>query len=862
MDNLLDRILFRKEWSDGKVDNVLEYANSGRAKLFRTGEFTSFSVKESYQGDVKHLPTGARTLLLNASSNEVVVRGVNKFFDIEDIEMDLLESNDFWKLGRVWLQRKMAGFTVTLFSLDGESVGVATKHVVEGPHVDVARRVLDSLLNAEQQKRLASELFLGELAVSCECISAENDPHHPVMEEEKYNNSLFVFSLHKRNNMREISVPFEIMQSMVLSWGMSVVSCWSLENTDKLQKWLRERESWVGKDPNGAPLAEGYVLMVEIPKTRLEPLVTIKGPFTIVPLRLKAKSVKYRVLRSLRSIALGESKAPLQLFHEIFVVWSLNIGGFKCFRSAIEEHGIFKIYLQFEAYVRERSCTRHRGSVMSIGQAFERLLEFTERETCSKQCTPLHVIMLCGLPGSGKSTLARAMIEVTERGCSPFQYVINLNRDQVYSDVAVQEGIDSSCSKHKQRKLRSMAHHAMVVAINRVMLFSFLQKGPGLLILDACNARSETRRLWRNILPKEINSFRLIYVTCSDHIEHMRRLLERRDHDVIHDASEAQAALYAVKKAFVEPMENEPCVHLDTSTSLASEMAQEILSYYEKDQQYHTSLYDYRRLETELKSNRKLFIESLIGPVDMDASPLLMRSYKRVKRANTMVVRLDLSFDKLLNIATAAIKSVTEPEVVTLSWWEKCKRALQSLPLRFTAKVEEGHTRWVRGWLLDGWDTSQPLSTEVWCQALEERLECKSLSPHITLLYDTTDAETSSSDPTPGNIAEVTLDSVLLDRSALCFGVTVTINEKSYVKQLSSTESIPLHVTLGHTSHVKASYTGMMFDLFQKWEKHNKELEETKHGALVKRSRLKFFNFLKVRLETSVSLRGVVVVET
>ncbi|ORC85513.1 uncharacterized protein TM35_000341250 [Trypanosoma theileri] len=861
MEGLFDRFLFRREWSDGKVDNVLEYANSGRAKLFQTGEFTSFSVKESHQDDVKHLPTGARTLLLNVSANEVVVRGVNKFFDIEDVEMDILDNKEFWKLGCVWLQRKMAGFTVTLFSLDGESVGVSTKHVVEGPHVDVARRVLNNLLNTEQQKHLASELFLRELAVSCECISAENDPHHPVMEEEKYNNNLLVFSVHKRNDLREINIPFEIMQSMVLSWGLSVVPCWSVESTDNLHNWLRERERWVGKDPDGTPLAEGYVLIMEIPTSRLAPLVTIEGPFTIVPLRLKAKSVKYRVLRSLRSIALGDSTAPLQLFHEVLIAWSLNLGGFKCFRRAVEEHGIFKIYLQFEAYVKERISIRHRGSVMNIGQAFEKLLEFTECETCAKQYTPLHVIMLCGLPGSGKSTLARALTEEAERGCSLFQYVINLNRDQISSDVAAQEGIDNSCSKHKQRKLRSMVHHAMLVAINRVILFSLFQKGPGLLIMDACNARSETRRLWRNMLPKKVDSFRLIYVTCSDHVEHMRRLAERQDHDVIHDVSEAQAALYAVKKAFVEPMENEPCVHLDTSNSLVSEMARNILSYYENDQKRHASIYDYRQLEDNLKNNRKLFIDSLIGPFDVDASPLLMRSYKRVKRASTMVVRLETPFNKLLDIAAEVIRNATEPEIATLSWWEKCKRALSFFPIHLTGKVE-GHTRWIRGWLLDGCDTSKPLPTEVWSQALEERFECRSLSPHVTLLYDTTGAETSSSDPTPGSVAEVTLDDVLLDRSALCFGVTVTINGKSYVSQLSSTELIPLHVTLGHTAQVKSSYAGMMFDLFQQWGEHNKELEQTKHGASVKRSRLKFFNFLKVRLEKSISLKGVVVVET
>ncbi|KEG13165.1 hypothetical protein DQ04_01181190 [Trypanosoma grayi] len=862
MKSLLDRCLFRREWDDGKVEEVVKYAGSGKAKLFRTGAFTSFSVKESHQGDVRHLPTGARTLLLDANAGEVVVRGVNKFFDIEDVERDLDDIGKLWEMGSVWLQRKMAGFTVTCFSLDGESVSIATKHVVEGPHVDVARRILCSSLSAEQQKQLASDLFLTGAALSCECISAKDDPHHPVPERNEYDNTLVIFSAHKRSDLREVSVSFETMRVMAERWGLPVVPCWRVSGREELHGWLQERGLWRGKGPDGMPLGEGYVLLVEVPTSHLSPTVIIKDPFTVVPVRLKAKTVKYRVLRSLRSIVAGDSVASPQLFHEVLAVWSEHVAGYRCFRQAVTEHGVFNLCSQFEKHVSERNGVRLRGSEMSIGRAFERLVEFTEKQAHARSQAPLHVAMLCGIPGVGKSTLAQAITEMAERGCSPFRYVIHLNRDRVANDVAVREGIDGSASKHKQRKLRAMVHHAMLNALTRLILLSFLHKGPGLLIMDACNAKVDTRRLWRDVLPKELESFRIFHVTCTDNSTLLQRLANREDHEVLHDLSEAQAALYAVKKSFVEPPESELCVRLDTAISSAEDIARRVLSLYTGDKQPHASIYDCRQAEEELTTLRAALIGSLVGSVDRDVSKLFANTVKRARAGTTVLVQLNMSFDKLIAIAADTIMSVVASSGSSESLWERCRCAPDFDVRRCAAKVEEGHTRWIRGWLFDGSDSDESFSVDAWRHALEERFECKPCFPHVTLVFDGSNAEALSLLPMPGSTAEVTLSSVLLDRSALCFSATVAANGQCYEHQLDSPVAVPLHVTVAHTSEVKASCAGMMFGLFQKWGHHNAELEQTRHDTSVKRSRLKFFNFLKAHLDTPICVRGVVVVET
>ncbi|RNF09596.1 hypothetical protein TraAM80_02080 [Trypanosoma rangeli] len=862
MEALLDRCLFTRAWTDAKVEDLVEYAGTGKARLFRTGAFTSFDVKESHQGDVKCLPTGARTLLLDAEVSKVMVRGVDKFFDFEDVETKELSKDQLWELGPVWLQRKMAGFTVTLFSLDGESVGVSTKHVVEGSHVDLALGVLNRSLSVAQQKSLAADLFLTEAAVSCECISLNDDLGHPVLERSEYDNMMVIFSIHKRNDLREIAMPVEKVQVLAERWGLPVVPSWRARDCGELHLWLQQREKWLGKGPDGMPLAEGYVVLVELPVTRIASWIVLEEPFTVAPLRLKAKTVRYRVLRSLRSIASEESMESPKLFHEVLAAWSEHIGGYKCFSEAVLELGVCKIASQFETYVSSHRRARLREGHMSIGRAFERLVEFTEGEVRVGRHAPLNVIMLCGIPGAGKTTLTQTLVAMAGRGGSPFRYVINLSRDQVAKEVAAREGIDDSSSKHKRRKLKAMVHRALLAAVNWAVSLSLLQDGPGLLIMDACHAKAETRRVWRAILPKKLESFRLIYVTCADHSELLRRLAKREKHDVLHNAEEAQAALYMVKKVFVAPLEDEPCVWLDTATTSAEDMVRYIFSLYNMETRRQSVIYDYRGAEEKLMTLRAVLLESIVGSVGEGAFTLPVKNAKRVKAPNAILVRLEMSWDELFQIVSEAIMTAAVTDCSILSWWERCKRALGMGTRRRNSIIENGHTRWIHGWLFDGCEEGKALPVDAWRRALSERFDCRSATPHVTIAYDASYVEASSAIFMAGSIAEVTLTSVLFDRFAICLGVVVVIDGRCYEKQLDSSDAVPLHVTVCHTAHVKSSYAGKMFDLFMGWGRHNDELQHLRSGAVVKRSRSKFHNFLKLRLENSISLRGVIHVET
>nr|CCC93926.1 conserved hypothetical protein [Trypanosoma congolense IL3000] len=866
MDSLLEKCLFKREWAGACVNDVIDLVGSGKAHFTSSGPFASLVVKESHQGDVEGLPIAARTLLLNTHTNEIVVRGVNKFFDIEEVEQGLpLRDVYLGKLANVWLQRKMAGFVVTLFSLDGNSIGIASKHVVEGPHVDIARCVLEKLLSADQRGSFARDLFNMKAAVSCECISLADDAGHPVCEQGNFDEKLFIFSIHKRDSVQEVCLPLDAMRAIAVKWGIPLVPCWRCNNHKELEAWLDDRHRWEGRDPDGEPVAEGYVVVFEVPVRHVNSSVQITLPFTAVLVRLKAKTLRYRALRSLRSIALGESLARPLLLHEILVLWMERVTHCGCFRQAIKDQGVHRICTQFEAYIREHGNKRQRGGKLSVKQAFDDLLKYTEREVRAKWCAPLDVICLCGLPGVGKSTLSRTIADEGAQGHSAFRYVMHLCRDEIAKDVAKTCGIDHCSSKHKQRRLRTLVHQSMQYALDRLISLSHLLEGPGLLILDACNARPDTRRRWRQLLPNELKSFRLVHLTCADKSVLVSRVVERQDHPLLKDVSEAQAALYTVGKTFVAPLPSEPCIRLDTTESSAEELARSLLSLYTKEAMggaaHHrrASIYGHREAEEGLRKLHESLAASIVGCCDDGVAALGREQIVKRNEASRklIVVRLSLSYNELYEIVVVRIRSALDQcALPVVTWWGRLKKVFGFDTEKRPCVVEKGHTNWLRGWLFSGRDATETLSDGEWYHAIKERYDCRPSLPHVTLFYGSERSSPVVDVPHPGSAVDVILDSVLLDPFAMCLAVTVVRGGCRYEVQLPPGDPIPLHVTVGHARRVKPSYAGQMFSLFEQREIHNSELKEMQLNSSIKKSRSKFFNFVKVRFDTPVVVGG------
>jgi tRNA splicing ligase len=143
----------------------------------------SVSFKDASQGDVKNLPCGARSLLIEADTGAIVCRGINKFFDMGEVSDGWMSEEALWreKAYRVWAVRKMAGFVVTVFSLDGLHLEVMSKHALVGPHAQAARELLAKAGGA-QRAQMAADLFTWGACASFECIRRTEDYQHPVLE--------------------------------------------------------------------------------------------------------------------------------------------------------------------------------------------------------------------------------------------------------------------------------------------------------------------------------------------------------------------------------------------------------------------------------------------------------------------------------------------------------------------------------------------------------------------------------------------------------------------------------------------------------------------------------------------------------
>lgn len=239
MDFLQSKCIFVKE-EESKV-NLLNfdlqalhehYISHNKAKLVPAGNLVSVSVKEGYQGDVKQLPCGARSLLVHPETGRIYARGVNKFFSLSELAAKRDFRQDWWKDAALWgrnerhfkvyVQRKIAGFAISVFSEDGERLSIMSKHSVDGPHVEIARGVLYSSTSSTQRQSMAYHLHAWNATASCECICLAKDYLHPVLEDERFDNRLVLFSI-QLSQLAERSIDPKYLPWLARLWGLECV---------------------------------------------------------------------------------------------------------------------------------------------------------------------------------------------------------------------------------------------------------------------------------------------------------------------------------------------------------------------------------------------------------------------------------------------------------------------------------------------------------------------------------------------------------------------------------------------------------------------------------------------------------------
>ncbi|GET93797.1 hypothetical protein, conserved [Leishmania tarentolae] len=854
-------------------------------------DVASVAVKEASQADVEGLPCGARSLLIDRADGSIVCRGVNKFFDINEVGDEWLSDSSLWTDAyRVWAVRKMAGFIVTLFSLDGVRLEVMSKHALAGPHVDSARELLEKVSEAHRA-RLAADLCEWGACACCECIQRTQDYHHPVLEAQQFDQKIVLIAVQRRTQLREESLCFSELGTLAEQWGLSCAPGVAVPSSAALQSVFDATRSWNAtytRFSTCPELAEGFVVLIEATESTADPMHR-----WCLPLRLKLKTPKYIVLRAFRSLVSGDSRPRSYVYHQALLGW-LQLGSAAEVRRRVEKVGVDTLNGEFEARLLAQKRVRHRNCQETVGDALARLQRTTALVASPRARCPLTVVVLCGLPGAGKSTLSVALSRLLAslEEASPFSFVVHLSRDAVYCSVAADHAVTSSTSKHKQRRLGALVHQTLCDQMREVACFATETEQSGLLLLDACNATQKSRHIWRQCFPATLHRYEVAYVECSDATVMVRRAARRDGHEVLLSAVEAQQALYAVRKKFQPPSLEEAAWRVDTKGCCVEEAAASLLTHLTHRAPSSNCgcgcrVLTISALRSERCEGHATLLHNLLGlsadTTKAFASMMLsVHSDSKVARGTSLQLRLHCSMDALRSTAAQLISSsLKESHESAASFASLGRRLVQrvSAALRglswapsfpVTGHVTRGHLKWLPGWLLCGRDSRGPADVE---KALRERFALEPERPHVTLLYISSVADATSVDKAIleylsqngmhlGQEVTMNVTSVLLDRHALSFGVTLTAGQQVQGQSMQGTKCTPtrLHITMGTAPGVAASYAGNMFAVFDTLQAENESLERERRESFgaVNRSQRKYHNFVEYQLNTALVVHGVV----
>ena len=863
-------------WDELSSDIDKGWAKSVRTESQSGATVYSVSYKEMHQEKYAVLPIGARSLLIG-SNHELLFRGVNKFsdFSLTVVQSDtpstsvLLEeaassASSSSATLRVFLQEKLAGFIVHLFSLDGVHLEVMTKHVLNGVHVDLARKILfdnDQGPACVRDPHWIALLYKERLVVSGELIDLANDRNHPVLERVVFNKSLVVFSIGRRDTREEQTWPWDRVQEACQSWGLRTVPTVEVANVEQIYQRAAANQRW------NAEVPEGHVLLVEHP--------TIAQTEFVVPVRFKIKTLRYRTVRLLRSLLQGELYQPqLALFCKAFVSWMALRHGHDAaaLRAAMVEMGIAPLVALFEDGCKQ-SVLRLRDAEWNIADSWRRLVLTMESEASATRCRFSHdVILFVGLPGTGKSTLCAELIRrVVSTATTPYRSVLHVSRDVIAQAVAA--GHEQDVSRHKARRQKLEIHDAYQRAVEQSVLWLSRQptEARGLLLLDACHATREAREMVRHLLPSSATVWYCL-LHCSQDPSHVlvERCMQRPEHPTL-APSDVQDALYKIQKIFCTPTVTEAkrrLVHFDTLVEPINAIAETILttmlqgSTHNEANTVGGALVSSQDVESWNERVDAAIVQGLAGGIVPWVPPV------KTKRTVPLIVAVTpltgqqwegVLWERVAETLHHALGLPRDGGILTsLSRW--CSRN----PTPPTPQA--GHLRWVMGQILHGKKTATVSDVRI---ALQDRYSHHAAAgSHVTLQYvppsstttNTGVAGTESTSIHPllktllDTKATILVDAVLLDERGLCVHVSplAMLHSVAYMTD-------DLHITLGHTHHVQSVYCKEMFSLFDDWVAQNAAaIASTVDTPSSTSKRIKQRNFVRLPISPPVALSGII----
>ena len=239
----------------GMLDQINRLRSSTLIREKNFGEISSFNFtkKAFFESKWNELTTKARGLFINTRTGEIVARGYDKFFNLDENESNRRTTLRKKLAFPVCAYRKENGF-LGLISLDAYSqIRFATKSSLEGTYVDILKNAfVETVVHPEEVVRTLRQT---KTTMLVEVIDPVNDPHiieyenrHIVMLDLVANewNTKCVSYHDLVKYSKEMGIPCKQLSETYETWV-------DLEHA--IDNWLREdyRE-------DGEPI-EGYVVV-------------------------------------------------------------------------------------------------------------------------------------------------------------------------------------------------------------------------------------------------------------------------------------------------------------------------------------------------------------------------------------------------------------------------------------------------------------------------------------------------------------------------------------------------------------------------------------------------------------------------
>ena len=883
MNELLDKVFYKSEWipKNSNVNLLNLCKSSGGVILEKVGREGVVGVKfhESLYSDVKRseLATGARTLYIRKDNPEkVMLRGMNKFDDFEDISHLILNTSIQQHISPVLIQRKIAGFLVVISATEEDpNLLISSKHVLKGKHVTLAQRLLHKEWNYEhvdeREAKLRTFLLSNKVSLICEGVDSIEDTWHPVSEPPLHQ-GLSLLCLIKFDSLREETSIDLLSKASAAASGLKISPYITNPSWSDIANCVKKCETW---DRTGDS-SEGHVLTFSVDKKLVlehfgneEPQPSDHNDKAYF--RVKLKTLRYKIQRQLRQLICKMSEKGSEI--EVVRLWPSLTPYQKVIVSYICEKQK-QVFQQKQCDV--TNLLKNLENSLNKEQSIVWNDLVTNLRPVLKPTNHLLVIAV-GLPGSGKTTFLKKL--ANDETCCKGRRIIYLSKD----DITVQE--QERCGK---QDVTRAVHHRLLHLLHFV---ANQARDSFIVIVDGCNLTKGSRRMLSRVLPNYLTvNFTTDIKTCTE------RASNRSEHPTLDPLNAAIVINSMVGKLSYEDQGSYYNVNAQTFNSTFDMIQSKI-----------TTIINYR-MEDE-KTSPLIGIDSVKMFFSCDASSLLSD------------LGLHIPFiTKLCSLSHVSVESVDKK-----NWFSQIESTLKNIIKKTCGRDscdQQSIVEMLTGWTtaLFGKSTSLTItdsSNLQWLKGSLEKIRHKSGNEnnlyktllshyrveqyirqiHCTLVYvggripeEPADIEMAmrinqKRDDLNNKDSIITCDRLIIDSKGLCLGVSkvdLLLTPTGWKAPLVS----PLgflpkgaHVTLGVTSKEEASYCGTLVSSITEWSRQNiAGVDERKSKKLKRRKtdfsdefhspecetpdeprrKFKFHNSVEVKIDPPIQLRGTI----